>query len=143
MSRGWLSWKSLVIAVCLVALAVVLVVGSRWFDSRADRRRPMYYSVIRLEDLEWPLLKANRPPVLKRFHHNLLAGTPPVLVKITPKSHAVNIGGVAYRPKPNVLVLVRKSTDGVCVRGKNQYGDHTKWICIDTALPAPKLGGLQ
>ena len=128
MPRGLLSWKSLAAAGCALLIVVGIVAASLWFDHRTDRRRPMYRSLVTMEQLQWDLLKAGKKPRLVRLH---------------PKSHAVRVNDTWYHPEKNVTILVEERDGKTCIQGNNQYHDRTEWICVDPTKGRPSMGGLR
>lgn len=128
MSRGLLSPKSLAIIGCTLLVIAAVVAASLWDDHRADRKRPMFRSIIKMEQLQYQLLKADKEPVL---------------VRLRPSSDPVVINGVSYKPEKHVTIVVAERDGKTCVRGSNQFDDSTEWICIDPTLGPPKMGALQ
>ena len=55
---------------------------------------------------------------------------------------SVNIDGHRFTTSPGVRVRVKKTHDGYCVRGWNDHGDVTAWVCGNGAQEPPALGAL-
>jgi hypothetical protein len=87
----------------------------------------MFLSVLRMEQLQYDVLKQGQKPVLGtvRPHESL------------------QVGKKLFRPARHVTVAVRQRDGQTCIQGRNQYHDRTQWICVDTGAGRPKLGALQ
>jgi hypothetical protein len=121
-------WRRALYSLLALAAVAGLVVGLLALNERQDRERPMYHDTLLMAGLQWDLLKEGRRGV--RF--SLEADSGPVLV-----------GAVPFYRQPGVAIEVERRKGGACVRGSNQYGDETDWICVDGTGSRPELGSLE
>lgn len=109
----------------LVLMAAVFPLA-QMLDKRDDRQRRMYKDVLSVALLE--------------YNHSQNDGhVQPAELR---GGHSTAIGKHHYRPSRGVTVWVKLNGDGFCVRGRNQYGDVTKWQCGDASTPPASLGAL-
>lgn len=120
--------KFIAAGVVAVVLVGILFIVARHVDGVADRKRPMYRDTFTMAGLQWDLLKGDRPPVLAELDHD---------------SSPVQVGEHQFRPESGVRIVVEERGNHVCVQGSNQYGDQTRWQCVDKKSPRPALGGLE
>lgn len=78
------------------------------------------------------------------LQHDLLRdGQDGVELSIDSDSEAVRIGDKLFRPLPGVEIVVEQRGDDYCVKGHNQYGDETRWKCVDGTGSRPDVGVLE
>lgn len=120
--------KKALYVLAAVALTAGLVVGILELAEREDRQRPMHHDTILMAGLQYDLLKSGRPGV----EMSVDDGSAPVLV-----------GGKAFTPLPGIEIVVEQRGESFCVKGSNQYGDETQWMCVDGTGDRPDLGILE
>lgn len=128
MIRGLLSPKRVVALVVALAVVAGLVVSSIWLDRRADRNRPMFRSLVRMQGLQWDLLRAGKPGEVIVVKH---------------RDGTILINGHTYHVPKGVTIKVENHNGNTCILGENQFHYHSGWQCVDIHSPRPTLGGLQ
>lgn len=89
-------------------------------DHLTDRTRPMYED---LESMEW--LQYQSVTVTGRA----------VPLELT-DSESARVAGQVFTPSQGVTVVVRTpEADSYCVQVSNQYGDVSRWACLDEQDP--------
>lgn len=89
-------------------------------DHLTDRTRPMYED---LESMEW--LQYQSVTVTGRA----------VPLELT-DSESARVAGQVFTPSQGVTVVVRTpEADSYCVQVSNQYGDVSRWACLDEQNP--------
>lgn len=121
-------WKYALLGLLAVAVTGGLVVGMIALDWREDRERPLYHDVILMAGLQYDLLRGG---------HDGLE------LSIGPGDDPVLLGDESFAPLPGVKVVVEQRGESYCVMGSNQYGDETRWVCVDGTGERPDLGVLE
>lgn len=122
------SWKGALLALAAVVIAGGLVAGTVALDRREDRDRPLYHDVILMAGLQYDLLESGQ----EGLELSANDGSDPVVV-----------GDVPFKPLPGVEIVVEQRGESYCVKGINQYGDETRWVCVDGTGDRPELGTLE
>lgn len=120
--------KKALFVLAMVAMTAGLVAGLLELAGHEDRQRPMYHDALLMAGLQHDLLKSGRPGV----EMSVDDGSAPVVV-----------GAESFTPMPGVEVVVEQRGESFCVKGSNQYGDETRWICVDGTGDRPDLGVLE
>lgn len=121
-------WTKALIGLAAVVLVGGMVAGMLALDRREDRERPMYHDVLLVAGLQHDLLKGGRPGVE---------------LSVDDGSDPVPVGTEMFTPLPGVEIVVERRNDSYCVQGRNQYGDETRWICVDGTGDRPDVGVLE
>lgn len=121
-------WKVALAALAAVAIIVGVVAGIFELDRREDRDRPLYHDVILMAGLQYDQLKS---------------GEEGLELSIDDGSDPVVVGDEAFTPLPGVKIVVEQRDEFYCVQGRNQYGDETRWMCVDGTGERPDLGVLE
>jgi predicted outer membrane lipoprotein len=98
----------------LLACAVLMLIAVA-LDRHENQARPMYEDVFRMAELQT---------------RNLKGGGEVAPVELTDDDE-VTVRDRSFRPSDGVRVQVVADGDGYCVRGWNQHGDSTRWLCGD------------
>lgn len=116
----------MVAAVAVLACFAALFALCRATDQRADRGRPMYRDVLTLAWTQYDRLRAGG----QVLPSDLGAGD-----RLTDDDAAPVVS-------PGVRLRVVADGGGFCVRGWNQFGETTGWVCGDSSTKPPALGAL-
>ena len=121
-------WKKALLGLVLVAVAVGLVFGMLAMGEREDRERAMYHDTIQMAGLQHDLLRRGQEGVEMSIDH---------------ESGPLLVGSEPFTPQPGVEVVVEQRGETYCVKGSNQYGDETRWLCVDGTGDRPDAAVLE
>lgn len=121
-------WKKALLGLLAIAVTLAVVAGIVALNWREDRERPMYHDVILMAALQHELLENDQ------------AG---LELTIDDESEPVVVGDASFAPQPGVEIVVEQRGESFCVRGSNEYGDETRWLCVDGTGDPPDLGVLE
>jgi len=127
-SHRRLRWKFVLLWVLVVVVTGGMVAAVIALDWREDRERPLYHDVILMAGLQYDLLKSGRDGIELSMSHG---------------DEAVLVGEKSFTPLAGVTVVVEQRGESYCVMGSNQYGDETRWMCVDGTGERPDLGALE
>jgi hypothetical protein len=110
------SWRRIGAYVVVVVVAcALLMLFTVVLDRHEDRTRSMYRDAVRMAQLQTDELHNGGALVESDLTHD----------------DRVRVGRKSFRPSVGVRVQVVAHGDGYCVRGWNQHGDRTRWMCGD------------
>ena len=118
--------QQLAAVVAALVFFTALFVLCRAMDQREDRGRPMYRDVLTMAWIQYDRLREGGqvlPADLRTGDRLTVDGAWPVM----------SVG---------VRLRVVQDHHGFCVRGWNQYGETTAWVCGDASTKPPALGAL-
>ncbi len=105
--------------VAIIAFFALLILAlmplARAIDDKGERMRPMYADLERMHEFQAELEDRTGAPVA---------------LTVEPGATATE-EGLSFTTSAGVRLVVETTTDGYCVRGENQYGDRSKWQCLD------------
>lgn len=101
-------------------LILALLPLARSIDDEGERKRPMYADLERMHEFQAELKDRTGGPVA---------------LTVEPGA-TVTEDGRSFTTSAGVRLVVETSADGYCVQGENQYGDRSRWQCLDEGEPA-------
>jgi hypothetical protein len=108
------------IAIGVVGLTAACLPLAQRLDDQSERMRLMYED---RESMEW-------------LQYQSVTNTGQAIPVELSDGDSARIAGEVFTPSAGVTVVVRTpETDSYCVQVSNQYGDVSRWACLDEANP--------
>ena len=118
--------KFLAVTVAVLALLALVFGLATALDRVGEHQRVLYRDVLTMARLQYDQVRLHGKAV-------------PADVE---GGESVTIDGHRFTTSPGVRVRAKKTDDGYCVRGWNDHGDVTAWVCGNGDKEPPPLGAL-